>query len=188
MKVNVVKALGSSGRDSEGTESVESTAEEAKGFFSKWLGFDSGTLGKTGSLFKDFGAGMPAMLHGLEAVIPKDSPQGELLGAFPSGLESVSSMMQNVATKFDPGAMTDQMKNMMQTGGNPLSEKDKMMAALNPQQNTSSTGTTSEDGIESLNMTMKQLVQINSRQLQELQKQLKAVKGMDGNVLTNVGI
>ena len=76
----------------------------------------------------------------------------------------------------------------MQTGGNPLSEKDKMMAALNPQQNTSSTGTTSEDGIESLNMTMKQLVQINSRQLQELQKQLKAVKGMDGNVLTNVGI
>jgi hypothetical protein len=77
---------------------------------------------------------------------------------------------------------------MMQTGGNPLSEKDKMMAALNPQQNTSSTGTTSEDGIESLNMTMKQLVQINSRQLQELQKQLKAVKGMDGNVLTNVGI
>jgi hypothetical protein len=63
-----------------------------------------------------------------------------------------------------------------------------MMAALNPQQNTSSTGTTSEDGIESLNMTMKQLVQINSRQLQELQKQLKAVKGMDGNVLTNVGI
>jgi hypothetical protein len=188
MKVNVVKALGSSGRDSAGTESVESTAEEAKGFFSKWLGFDSGTLGKTGSLFKDFGAGMPAMLHGLEAVIPKDSPQGELLGAFPSGLESVSSMMQNVATKFDPGAMTDQMKNMMQTGGNPLSEKDKMMAALNPQQNTSSTGTTSEDGIESLNMTMKQLVQINSRQLQELQKQLKAVKGMDGNVLTNVGI
>ena len=188
MKVNVVKALGSSGRDSEGTESVESTAEEAKGFFSKWLGFDSGTLGKTGNLFKDFGAGMPAMLHGLEAVIPKDSPQGALLGAFPSGLDSVSSMMQNVATKFDPGAMTDQMKNMMQTGGIPLSEKDKMMAALNPQQNTSSTGTTSEDGIESLNMTMKQLVQINSRQLQELQKQLKAVKGMDGNVLTNVGI
>ena len=188
MKVNVVKALGSGGRDAEETESVESTAEEAKGFFSKWLGFDSGTLGKTGSLFKDFGAGMPAMLHGLEAVIPKDSPQGALLGAFPSGLDSVSSMMQNVATKFDPGAMTDQMKNMMQTGGNPLSEKDKMMAALNPQQNTSSTGTTSEDGIESLNMTMKQLVQINSRQLQELQKQLKAVKGMDGNVLTNVGI
>jgi hypothetical protein len=188
MKVNVVKALGSSGRDSEGTESVESTAEEAKGFFSRMFGFDSGTLGKTGSLFKDFGAGMPAMLHGLEAVIPKDSPQGELLGAFPSGLDSVSSMMQNVATKFDPGAMTDQMKNMMQTGGIPLSEKDKMMAALNPQQNTSSTGTTSEDGIESLNMTMKQLVQINSRQLQELQKQLKAVKGMDGNVLTNVGI
>ena len=188
MKVNVVKALGSSGRDSEGTESVESTAEEAKGFFSRMFGFDSGTLGKTGNLFKDFGAGMPAMLHGLEAVIPKDSPQGELLGAFPSGLDSVSSMMQNVATKFDPGAMTDQMKNMMQTGGIPLSEKDKMMAALNPQQNTSSTGTTSEDGIESLNMTMKQLVQINSRQLQELQKQLKAVKGMDGNVLTNVGI
>ena len=188
LKVNVVKALGSSGRDSEETESVESTAEEAKGFFSKWLGFDSGTLGKTGNLFKDFGAGMPAMLHGLEAVIPKDSPQGALLGAFPSGLDSVSSMMQNVATKFDPGAMTDQMKNMMQTGGIPLSEKDKMMAALNPQQNTSSTGTTSEDGIESLNMTMKQLVQINSRQLQELQKQLKAVKGMDGNVLTNVGI
>ncbi|MGY8866563.1 MAG: hypothetical protein ACKVJK_13180, partial [Methylophagaceae bacterium] len=163
MKVNVVKALGSGGRDAEETESVESTAEEAKGFFSKWLGFDSGTLGKTGNLFKDFGAGMPAMLHGLEAVIPKDSPQGALLGAFPSGLDSVSSMMQNVATKFDPSSVMKNLTNDLAATGVPVgNQAQELMASMSS--NTSSTGTTSEDGIESLNMTMKQLVQINSRQ------------------------
>ena len=124
----------------------------------------------------------------IKSVVPFDSPQGALLDAFPSGLASVSSMMQNVATKFDPSSVMKNLTNDLAATGVPVGNQAQELMASMSSPNTSSTGTTSEDGIESLNMTMKQLVQINSRQLQELQKQLKAVKGMDGNVLTNVGI
>ena len=47
--------------------------------------FSDGTLGATGNLFENFGAGTPAVLHGEEAVVPKDTPEGELLSAFHNG-------------------------------------------------------------------------------------------------------
>jgi hypothetical protein len=54
--------------------------------------------------------------------------------------------------------------------------------------NTSTQGNTNEDLSETINQTLQQLVQINTRQLTEIQKQVKATKGMSGNVLSNVGI
>ena len=43
--------------------------------------FYDGTLGVTGKLFPDFGKGTLAILDGQEAVVPKDSPEGQLLQA-----------------------------------------------------------------------------------------------------------
>ena len=42
-------------------------------------GYASGTLGVTGKLFKNFGSGTQATLHGQEAVVPKNSPMGSVL-------------------------------------------------------------------------------------------------------------
>lgn len=171
-------------RNSEVSGSVEETQEEAQSFFQKLFSFDQGTLGATGNLFKDFGSGMPAMLHGLEAVIPKDSVQGNLLEAFPGGIAEVGNMMQqslgNMQSKFDPSALSDMASNI-QAGVQAQTNSVAPPA-------TSTMGTTSEDGIESLNQHLAQLVSINSRQLAQLERQLKAVKGMGGNVLSNVGL
>ena len=41
---------------------------------------NKGTMGAFGTLFKDFGKGTPAILHGEEAVIPKNSQIGSMLG------------------------------------------------------------------------------------------------------------
>jgi len=44
--------------------------------------FNKGTKGKTGKLFKNFGNGTPVMLHGNEAVVPKNSPEGAILSQY----------------------------------------------------------------------------------------------------------
>ena len=191
LSAELIQGLAKIRNDNATTTDTTTTEASGSNWFGKIWDYMTGdenqnALGTGG--FKDFGKGKAQMLHGLESVVPFDSPQGALLDAFPSGLDSVSSMMQNVATKFDPSSVMKNLTNDLAATGVPVGNQAQELMASMSSPNTSSTGTTSEDGIESLNMTMKQLVQINSRQLQELQKQLKAVKGMDGNVLTNVGI
>jgi hypothetical protein len=172
----------------EGSSSVDETKKEAQSFLGKIFNFDKGTLGTTGDLFKDFGSGMPAMLHGLEAVIPKDSIQGNLLEAFPGGMSEVTNMMQqtlgNMGSNFDPSSMMD---SMALTGG-ALTQADQEAMAGMSTPNTSTQGNTNEDLSESISQHLQQLIQINTRQLAEIQKQVKATKGMNGNMMSNVGL
>jgi len=175
LKVSVMK-IAENARG--GSESTLETEKEAEGLISKILGalnpFNAGTLGSTGSLFTDFGSGSAALLHGLEAVVPKDSPQGQLLSAFPNGLGDVSSNLQNLGAKFDPALMTETQK--------------ELMAKVNAPPNVSRTGETSENSLDNLNQTMLQLVEINRKALSIANRQLNATKGLDGNVMSSVGL
>jgi len=69
----------------EGTRDNVSALSRIMDYLKDQIPFSDGTLGATGKLFGNFGAGTPAILHGEEAVVPKDTPEGELLAAFHNG-------------------------------------------------------------------------------------------------------
>ena len=175
LKVSVMKIA----QDARGgSASTIETEKEAEGLINKILGalnpFNDGTLGSTGNLFQDFGSGSAALLHGLEAVVPKDSAQGQLLSAFPNGLSDVSSNLANLGAKFDPAMMSQTQK--------------ELMSAVSAPPSVSRTGETSENSLDNLNQTMLQLVEINRKALSIAGKQLNATKGLDGNVMSSVGL
>ena len=129
-------------------------------------GYDEGTGG-----FQNFGKGTAVLAHGLEAIVPKDSAQGQLLSAFPNGLKDVQNAMATMGNKFDPSTMGQEVAS-----------------AMTSSPATSKMGETSEDSLDNLNQTMLQLVEINRRTLDVASRQLKATKGLDGNVMSSVGI
>ena len=129
-------------------------------------GMNEGTGG-----FQNFGKGTAVLAHGMEAIVPKDSVQGQLLSTFPNGLKDVQNAMATMGNKFDPSTMGQEVAS-----------------AMTSSPATSKMGETSEDSLDNLNQTMLQLVEINRRTLDVANRQLKATKGLDGNVMSSVGI
>jgi hypothetical protein len=177
-------------KDSASTQAPENEEGSSLGMLNKlwnWItGDEQQNAFGTGG-FKDFGKGKAAMLHGLEAIVPKDSPQGAMLDSFPGGLGDLTAQIQNMGNKFDPSSMKKLASDVAATGA-PMGQAAQEMMANMSSPNTSTQGNTNEDLSETINQTLQQLVQINTRQLTEIQKQVKATKGMSGNVLSNVGI
>lgn len=138
---------------------------------------NSNMLGSGG--FKDFGDGTAQLLHDLEAIVPAKSPEGELLGMASSG--ALSNLLNDLTgAKFDPAQLASEMAST----GVPMSESARETMAMN----TSKTGATSEDSLDNLNQSMLQLVELNRKMLDKADKQLRATKSMDGNVMSGVGI
>jgi len=159
------------------TEEGGSSWQYIKDFFESINPFNEGTGG-----FQDFGKGTAALLHDLEAVVPAKSPEGQLLAKASNG--ELSSVINSLTKGFDPSAMAAATAG--QQSDPPKVLQDLMTDMSSP--STSTQGNTNEDLSETINQSLQQLVQINNRQLTEIQKQVKATKGMSGNVLSNVGI
>ena len=131
----------------------------------------AGTLGAYGKLFKDFGKETSAKLHGMEAVIPKNSPQGELLSAFPGGLNQAFAKM-----KSGMPAVTAQAQSAMASAPQAISKAvsgagagDDLVKSLN-------------EKLDTLNSNVLQLVEINNRTADYGKRQVREMKNVTGSV------
>jgi len=129
-------------------------------------GFDEGTDG-----FKDFGKGTLGILHDLEQVVPKDSPQGALLSAFPGGLNQAMAKMQ-----ASMPAVTAQAQSAMASAPQAISKAvsgagggDDLVKSLN-------------EKLDTLNNNVLQLVEINNRTADYGKRQVREMKNVTGSV------
>lgn len=152
------------------SETLQGIWSGIKGFFS---GGDeepemmAGTLGAFGTMFKDFGKETTAKLHGMEAVIPKNSPQGDLLSAFPGGLNQAVAKMKSsmpAVTAQAQTAMASMPVPSTSSGGNA-----EMVKSLN-------------EKLDTLNQNVLQLVEINNRTADSAQRQVRSLKNVGTTV------
>lgn len=152
------------------SETLEGIWSGIKGFFGG--GDDepemmAGTLGAFGTMFKDFGKETSAKLHGMEAVIPKNSPQGDLLSAFPGGLNQAMAKM-----KSSMPAVTAQAQTAMASMPAPATSNGggaEMVKSLN-------------EKLDTLNQNVLQLVEINNRTADSAQRQVRSLKNVGTTV------
>ena len=140
--------------------------EGIKGLWDMLPGFDEGTDG-----FKDFGKGTLGILHDLEQVVPKDSPQGALLSAFPGGLNQAMAKMQ-----ASMPAVTAQAQTAMASAPQAISKAvsgagggDDLVKSIN-------------EKLDTLNNNVLQLVEINNRTADYGKRQVREMKNVTGSV------
>lgn len=151
---------------------------------------NNGTIGNFGTLFQNFGKGTPAMLHGEEAVIPKDSPMGGMLnmmqgmmgdmkGSMSGGKMDIGKMMNIAQTKGaeidayakkNEGALNQQGRGMVKSmTGLSDDQLDKMQAQSVKSNNVSSSGTPINNTTGGMTAKLDTLIKINRDMLAELQ-------------------
>jgi len=82
------------------------------GFINELPAYNIGTNG-----FQNFGAGTPVMVHNEEAIVPKNSPAGQMLESYYSGSQD------QVSIKIDQLNTTMMQVVKLLAAGNQISEK-----------------------------------------------------------------
>ena len=200
----------------EGTRDNVSALSRIIDYLKDGIGFSTGTLGETGELFRDFGTGTPAMLHGDEAVIPKNSAEGKLLSAFHNGsldsfmdgtlgslgLDTMGLPLDNMTHAFT--AAIGNMEQLML--GTSLSAEAQMLKAIEGLNTIVSSNTEKENSntenaqygnqapnqevvrrLEELNTTMKAAVAHLAQSNRYGKDSVRAQQAMTGNLFQGVG-
>ena len=148
--------------------------------------YNKGTMG-FGKLFENFGSGQMAMLHGEEAVIPKNSPIGGMLSmmqgdlgnlkesAFKDGKMNIGGMIESatkMGAKYDSyakensNAINDQGRGMVKSMTGMSDEQLDKVSQSSVQSNTS---TSSAPAVNSMGGgKLDELIRINKQMLTEL--------------------
>ena len=129
---------------------------------------NKGSLG-SGSLFENFGDGTLLTAHHLESI----QTPSQMADVVNSALSGAMAAMDNQlgGAKFDPASMGQSVASAM-----------KSAPAVGR------TGESTENGLDSLNQNVLQLIEINRKTNDFLSKQVKATKGLDGNVMQGFSI
>lgn len=132
--------------------------------------FNTGTMGKMGSLFGNFGSGTPAMLHGLESVTtPKQ--MADIVTASIQG-----TMQALVATNAQASLGGDDITK--QTAD---ATQQVQTAAQNAMASADTATNNKSNPMEELNNAMQELVNLTRMQTTLASKQLKATNGLSSD-------
>jgi hypothetical protein len=148
-----------------------------------------GTLGAFGTLFKDFGKETSALLHGQEAVIPRNSPQGDLLSAFPGGIGEAMASMQDAMPGI-ASQMSASLGQLRSSTPQPATSRPRSQssAPTMPTVTANQTGGNQElanmlnEKLDIMNQAMLQLVEINSRTADYGKRQVRELRNASGSV------
>ena len=160
----------------ENMEAQDTSEGSSSGWFSRlWDAItgstpqrNKGSLGG-GSLFENFGDGTLLTAHHLESI----QTPSQMADVVNSALSGAMAAMDNQlgGAKFDPASMGQSVASAM-----------KSAPAVGR------TGESTENGLDSLNQNVLQLIEINRKTNDFLSKQVRATKGLDGNVMQGFSI
>ncbi len=171
-------------------------------------GRETGSLGKTGRLFENFGKQSNMLLHGIESVqtpeqtasIMRNSALGALQAV--SDIFNVGTLSNDVASNVTPimetlaannvqtlNGMLNTMQNTSRQMVSNASAKGMDMSELTQSFRSAMSEIKKpiEDVASSIKGPMEQLAQTAGQQLEIQQKQLKGIRGMSGDVMRGLG-
>jgi len=163
-----------------------------------------GSLGETGNLFENFGQGTLAMLHGKESVVTEDQMKNLVKGSQGISLENIANnfktsisaapSMSGLGQNKDASQYLPSMSSLQKSSGGLAgmgtgAEGVAATATATSMDSSDIAGSGKEksiadldDKLDQLNKHMMQLVAISSQTAENSGKQIKATKGLGGNL------